>query len=143
MMTKTTWGRNVYSIGCNKRAAEVSGINVKKIQISVFVLNGFISAFVGILYIARLNAAEPVLGTAFALQSIGSVVLGGISLRGGKGSILNAVVGAILITMINNGLTLMGVSSYWQSFVFGSVIIVAIIIEIITSYLEKRVVGVN
>ncbi len=139
MMAKTTWGRNVYSIGCNKRAAEISGINVKRIQMSVYVLNGLISAFVGILYIARLNAAEPVLGTAFALQSIGAVVLGGVSLRGGKGSIINAVIGAVLITMINNGLTLMGVSSYWQSFVFGSVIIVAIIIEIGTSYLERRV----
>lgn len=138
LMTKTIWGRNIYSIGNNKKAAEISGINANKLQLSVFIINGFIAAFVGILYIARLNAAEPVLGTVFALQSIGSVVLGGISLAGGKGSVMNAVVGAILITVINNGLTHMGVSSHWQSFVFGAVIIVAIIIEIITSHLEKR-----
>lgn len=137
-MVKTIWGRNVYSIGNNKRAAEISGIGVNRLQLSVFVLNGVIAAFVGILYVARLNAAEPVLGTDFSLQSIGAVVLGGISLAGGKGSLLNAVVGAILISVINNGLTLVGVSSHWQTFVFGAVIVGAILLEVLMSFLEKK-----
>lgn len=138
LMVKTIWGRNVYSIGNNKRAAEISGIGVNRLQLSVFVLNGVIAAFVGILYVARLNAAEPVLGTDFSLQSIGAVVLGGISLAGGKGSLLNAVVGAILISVINNGLTLVGVSSHWQTFVFGAVIVGAILLEVLMSFLEKK-----
>lgn len=138
LMVKTIWGRNVYSIGNNKRAAEISGIGVNRLQLSVFVLNGVIAAFVGILYVARLNAAEPVLGTDFSLQSIGAVVLGGISLAGGKGSLLNAVVGAILISVINNGLTLVGVSSHWQTFVFGAVIVGAILLEVFMSFLEKK-----
>ena len=138
MMVKTIWGRNVYSIGNNKRAAEISGVGVNRVQLSVFILNGVIAAFVGILYVARLNAAEPVLGTEFALQSIGAVVLGGISLSGGKGNLLNAVVGAILISVINNGLTLLGVSSHWQEFVFGAVIVAAILLEVLMNFLEKR-----
>ena len=138
LMVKTIWGRNVYSIGNNKRAAEISGVGVNRVQLSVFILNGVIAAFVGILYVARLNAAEPVLGTDFALQSIGAVVLGGISLSGGRGSLLNAVVGAILISVINNGLTLVGVSSHWQEFVFGAVIVAAILLEVLMNFLEKK-----
>lgn len=138
LMVKTIWGRNVYSIGNNKRAAEISGIGVNRLQLSVFVLNGVIAAFVGILYVARLNACRARAGHRLlpAVHRRGGA--GGISLAGGKGSLLNAVVGAILISVINNGLTLVGVSSHWQTFVFGAVIVGAILLEVLMSFLEKK-----
>jgi len=129
IINKTKLGRYIYAIGGNENAATLSGINIKKIKMTVYAIAGLLAAVGGILVTSRLDAAQPNAGTGYELDSIAAVVIGGTSLSGGRGSVLGTVLGAIIIGVLNNGLVLLNVSPFWQQVVKGLVILVAVMID--------------
>lgn len=126
---KTTFGRYIYAIGGNEKAAFLSGINIKNIKLAVYSIAGMMAAVGGILVTSRLNSAQPNAGTSYELDSIAAVVIGGTSLSGGLGTVTGTVIGAAIIGVLNNGLVLLNVSPFWQQVVKGLVILVAVIID--------------
>ncbi len=128
---KTTYGRGLYSIGHNKEVARLSGMKVDQILLSVYVINGVLAALTGVLYLSRLNAADPSIKGSLTMDSIAAALIGGIPFGGGKGSVLNTVVGALIIIFIRNGMNIMNISTNWQSAVVGFVILFSILYEIL------------
>jgi ribose transport system permease protein len=126
---RTRFGRYLYAVGGNERAAVLSGLNVKQIKLLVYTLGGGLAGVAGLLLAARLDAADPKVGIGYELDSIAAVVIGGTSLSGGRGSILGTVVGCLIIGVLNNGLVLMEVSPNWQLVVKGYVILAAVAID--------------
>jgi ribose transport system permease protein len=126
---KTRLGRYIYAIGGNENAARLSGINIRKIKITVYAIAGALAAVGGILVTSRLDSAQPNAGITYELDAIAAVVIGGTSLSGGKGSVLGTVLGAIIIGVLNNGLVLLNVSPFWQQVVKGGVILLAVMID--------------
>jgi ribose transport system permease protein len=126
---KTSFGRHIYAIGGNEKAAFLSGVNVNKVKWLVYGISGLTAAIGGILVSSRLNSAQPNAGTSYELDSIAAVVIGGTSLSGGVGTIGGTVIGAIIIGVLNNGLVLLNVSPFWQQVVKGLVILLAVIID--------------
>jgi ribose transport system permease protein len=126
---KTKIGRYIYAIGGNEQAAKLSGINIKKVKVTVYAIAGALAALGGIIVTSRLDSAQPNAGISYELDAIAAVVIGGTSLSGGKGSVWGTVMGAIIIGVLNNGLVLLNVSPFWQQVVKGSVILLAVIID--------------
>jgi ribose transport system permease protein len=126
---KTTFGRYIYAIGGNEKAAYLSGININRIKLAVYGLAGMMAAVGGILVTSRLDSAQPNAGTSYELDSIAAVVIGGTSLSGGVGTVTGTVIGATIIGVLNNGLVLLNVSPFWQQVVKGLVILLAVIID--------------
>jgi inositol transport system permease protein len=122
----TRYGRQVYAVGGNPEAARLSGLNVKLILLSVYVIVGFFAGLGGFVLSSRLGAAEAVAGTGYELTVIASVVIGGTSLFGGEGSVLGTVIGSILIGVLTNGLVLMNVSPYVQQIIIGMITVLAV-----------------
>ena len=131
---KTIFGRGLYSAGFNFEATRLSGINARRTVTIVYCINGALAALTGILYMARLNAADPGSSGSLTLDSMAAALIGGISFGGGKGSVTNAIIGALIIVFIRNGMNLMNISINWQSVVIGLVIIISIFYE---SFIEK------
>jgi len=129
IMRYTPFGRHVYATGDNEVAAIHSGINVKFVKTAVFALNGLLASVAGLILMARLMSGIPTIGEDVAFTAIAAVVMGGVSLSGGKGSLWGALIGIILLVTINNGLNLMRIPAFWQGFVKGAVIFVAILID--------------
>lgn len=129
ILKKTTFGRRVYAIGGNEEASILSGIRVDRVKIWVYSITGTLSALAGIILASRLNSAQPTAGAAYELDAIAAVVLGGTSLSGGKGWIFGTLVGALIIGVLNNGLNLMNVSSFYQQVVKGGVILLAVLLD--------------
>ncbi len=128
-LTRMKFGEYIYAIGNNEVAAELSGIPVKKYIASTYVITGALSALAGQILIARLNSAQPVAGIGFEFDAIAAVVVGGTSFEGGEGSVLGTILGVLIIAVINNGLNLLDVPSFYQSVVKGLVIAVALLIH--------------
>ena len=126
---RTPFGRHVYAIGGNERAALLSGVRVPQVRLRVYVISGFCAALVGVIIAAQLGAAHPATGTTFELNAIAAVVLGGTSLMGGRGSIGGTLIGAFVIGVLADGLVLVGVSEFWQMVVKGLVIVLAVILD--------------
>jgi ribose transport system permease protein len=126
---KTKLGRYIYAIGGNEKAAELSGLKIKKIKLIVYSIAGALAAIGGIIVTSRLDSAQPNAGTGYELDSIAAVVIGGTSLSGGKGTIMGTVQGALIIGVLNNGLVLLNVSPFWQQVIKGLVILLAVVIE--------------
>lgn len=129
ILKKTTFGRRVYAVGGNEEASILSGINADRIKIYVYSLIGFLSAFAALILTSRLNSAQPTAGQMFELDAIAAVVLGGTSLTGGRGWIVGTLIGALIIGVLNNGLNLIGVSSFFQQVVKGAVILLAVLLD--------------
>jgi ribose transport system permease protein len=129
LVNSTAWGRYLYAIGGNTKAAYLSGINVPLYLASVYVICSLLTALAGILLTARVSSGEPNLGGNFALESITAAVVGGVSLRGGEGRIIGAVLGALFITILTNGMNLIRIESYVQEIAIGIILIVAVIID--------------
>ena len=126
---KTPFGRQVYAIGGNERAAELSGVRVNRVKLLVYVISGFCSAMAGLIIASQLVAAHPATGETFELTAIAAVVLGGTSLFGGRGSIGGTIIGALVIGVLADGLVLLGVSEFWQIVIKGVVIVLAVMID--------------
>ncbi|MFA9457328.1 ribose ABC transporter permease [Halalkalibacter sp. AB-rgal2] len=129
ILKKTTFGRRVYAVGGNEEAAILSGISASRIKIYVYSLTGFLSALAGVILTSRLSSAQPTAGQMYELDAIAAVVLGGTSLTGGRGWIVGTLIGALIIGVLNNGLNLLGVSSFFQQVVKGSVILLAVLLD--------------
>src|ERR1700712_5091441 len=127
--TRTAFGRRVFAVGGNERAAVLSGIRTNPIKITVYVISGACAALAGLLLTSELGAAYPDTATTYELNAIAAAVLGGTALAGGRGTIIGTVMGAFVIGFLSDGLVLVGVSTFWQSVVKGAVIILAVITE--------------
>lgn len=129
ILKKTPFGRYVYAIGGNENASRLSGLNTDRIKIGVYTLAGLFSAISGIILSSRLNSAQPTAGSGYELDAIAAVVLGGISLSGGQGGIIGTIIGAMIIGVLNNGLNLLNVSSFYQLVAKGAVILIAVFLD--------------
>ncbi|GAB6087622.1 ribose ABC transporter permease [Alkaliphilus crotonatoxidans] len=129
ILKQTPFGRYTYALGGNEEATALSGINTRRIKAYVYGISGLLSALAGIIVTARLSSAQPQAGSGYELDAIAAVVLGGTSLSGGVGGILGTVIGALIIGILNNGLNLMDVSSYYQQLVKGLVILIAVLLD--------------
>ena len=126
---KTPFGRHIFAVGGNENAAKLSGIKVAKVKTIAYMISGGCAALVGLIITSQLQAAHPATGEAYEMNAIAASVLGGTSLAGGRGSIGGAVLGAFVIGILNDGMVMMGVSSFWQRVIRGVVIILAVIID--------------
>lgn len=136
---RVPFGRRVYAIGGNERAAELSGVKTKRIKMLVYMISGFCAAMVGLIIASQLVAAHPATGESYELNAIAAVVLGGTSLSGGRGGIGGTIIGAFVIGILNDGLIMIGVSSFWQQVIKGLVIVIAVIIDQVQARLQERI----
>jgi erythritol transport system permease protein len=127
--SKTVFGRHVYAIGGNERAALLSGVRVARVKNTVYVISGVCAAMVGLLIASELVASHPASGESFELSAIAAVVLGGASLAGGRGTIGGAIIGACVIGTLSDGMVMLGVSEFWQMVIKGAVIVAAVILD--------------
>ena len=137
LLTKTRFGRNIYFIGGNIRAATLSGINVKLIRPLVFMISGVMAGAAGLLLTARVGTASPTAGIGYELDAIAAVLVGGVSMSGGKGSILNTVLGVVIMGVLGNALNMMNVSSYPQMIIKGVVIVLAVSLDVFNKRREE------
>lgn len=126
IMRKTVIGRHIYATGGNQKAAELSGVKTKRVTFWVFVNMGFLSALAGLIYAARLNSATPRAGTMFELDAIAAAFIGGASMAGGVGTVVGAIVGGLVMGVMNNGMSILGVSIDWQQAIKGLVLLAAV-----------------
>lgn len=129
VLKKTRFGRYVYAVGGNERAARLSGLNVNRIKLRVYTIAGVLSAVGGLIVTSKLDSATPIAGDGYELDSIAAVVIGGTSLSGGKGSVLGTVVGTLIIGVLNSGLIILRVAPFWQKVIKGCVILLAVAID--------------
>lgn len=129
LLHKTSFGRKTYAIGGNEKAAYIAGVKIDKIKILIYTISGVMASISGMIITSRLNSAQPTAGQSYEMDAIASVVLGGTSLSGGRGRIFGTLVGALIIGTLNNGLNLLGVSSFYQQIVKGIVIVIAVLLD--------------
>lgn len=134
---KTVAGRHVYALGGNAKAAELSGIKTKKVLFWVYVNMGFLSAIAGIVFAGRLNSASPLAGNGFELDAIAACYIGGASATGGVGTVLGAIVGGLIMGILNNGMSILGVSVFWQQIVKGLVLLGAVAFDVYSKSKSK------
>lgn len=137
LLRKSRFFRQGYYIGGNEHSARLSGIPVDKIKILAYVLTGLFSAISGIVMTARLGSASVTAGTGLELRVITAVIIGGASLQGGEGSVLGAFLGTLLMGIITNALTLLGVDVYWQTFVIGATLLTAVLIDTLSKKYKR------
>lgn len=127
VLQKTVFGRRIYATGSNSTSAKLSGVNIDKTKLITYAISGVMAALSGLILLSRLASAQPTLGDGYELDAIASVALGGTSMNGGRGRIWGTFVGVLIIAVLNNGLNILGVSSYYQSVVKGIVILIAVL----------------
>lgn len=127
VLEKMTFGRKVYATGSNEKAAKLSGIHTENTKLMVYAISGAMAALAGWILLGRLGSAQPTIGVGYELDAIAAVALGGTSMSGGKGKIWGTLIGVLIIAVLNNGLNILGVSSYYQDVVKGIVILIAVL----------------
>lgn len=127
MLTKTAFGRKIYATGSNWKAAQLAGVNISKTKLVVYGLSGLMASISGLILLSRLGSAQPTLGSGYELDAIAAVALGGTSMNGGRGKIYGTLIGVLIIAVLNNGLNILGVSSYYQDVIKGLVILLAVL----------------
>ena len=129
LFNHSTFGLYVRAVGGNREAARLAGINVQRIEVSVYALMGFAVALGGLLWMARIDGTQATMGTGMEIHVIAAVIIGGTSLFGGKGSIYGSLLGAILLSMLNNALVIAGVEFFWQLVAIGVIVIIAVTVN--------------
>ncbi|KRK74251.1 ABC transporter permease subunit [Lacticaseibacillus nasuensis] len=129
LLHKTAFGRKTYALGGNETAAYIAGVKTKLVTVIIFTINGLMAAAAGLIQTSRLSSAQPDAGTGYEMDAIAAVVLGGTSLAGGKGRMFGTLIGALIIGTLNNGMNLLGISSFWQQIVKGIVILIAVLLD--------------
>ena len=135
LMGRTTFGRNAYLIGANREAAEYAGINVKRTIFLGFVIMGVLYGVAGIMLTARLGSSTTGAGEFMELDAIAAAVIGGVALRGGKGTVMGAVMGTLLLTVINNGMSILNISSFSQQVIKAVILLAALGLD---AFVERR-----
>lgn len=129
VLKRSAFGRWLYASGGNERAAELSGVPVKRVQITVYTVSGMLAAVAGLVLASQLTSAGPTAGTTYELTAIAAVVIGGAALTGGRGTVGGTMLGAFVIGFLSSGLVIIGVSSYWQTVFTGTVIVLAVLLN--------------
>lgn len=129
ILTKTVFGRHVFAVGSNKQVAHMCGINTKMITLKCHMICGITAGLAGVVAASKVNNGHPATGEGYEMFAIAATVLGGTSLNGGSGSVARALFGCAIIAVINNGMTLMEISAYWQKVVIGAIIILAVVLD--------------
>ncbi|MFB2552777.1 ABC transporter permease [Ensifer soli] len=129
LLTRTAFGRWLYASGGNERAAELSGVPVKRVKVLVYVISGVCAALAGLVLSSQLTSAGPTAGTTYELTAIAAVVIGGAALTGGRGTVIGTMLGAFVIGFLSDGLVIIGVSAYWQTVFTGAVIVLAVLLN--------------
>jgi erythritol transport system permease protein len=135
---KTPFGRHVYAIGGNQRAARLAGIRVQQVTLITYLFSSLCAALVGLIIASQLEAAHPATGESFELNAIAAVVLGGTSLMGGRGSVTGSLIGAFVIGVLADGMVMLGISEFWQIVIKGVVIVLAVAVDQLQSRLQAR-----
>ena len=130
LTTRTTFGRRVYAMGGNEKAAKLSGINTERITIMIFGIMGALSALAGLVYAARLNSAQPKAGSGLELDVIAACFIGGAAVTGGVGKVTGVVIGAFIMGVMNNGMGIMGIGIDWQQVIKGAVLMLAVFLDV-------------
>ncbi len=130
LTTRTTMGRRVYAMGGNEKAAKLSGINTERLTFFIFVIMGALAALAGLVFAARLNVATPKAGAGFELEVIAACFIGGAATTGGVGKVIGAVIGAFIIGVMNNGMSIMGIGIDWQQVIKGAVLMLAVFLDV-------------
>jgi len=133
LFKSTGFGRKVITTGSNPEAAHLSGIHTSRIKIQVYAFSGLMAAVSGILLASRLTSVQPQMGTSYELDAIAAAVIGGTSMFGGKGSVIGAALGAIVLTLISNGLDLLAVNQFYRLIITGAIIIIAVGLDRLTA----------
>ena len=128
--SRTTFGRRVYAMGGNEKAAKLSGINTERVTIAIFAIMGALSALAGLVYAARLNSAQPKAGSGLELDVIAACFIGGAAVTGGVGKITGVVIGAFIMGVMNNGMGILGVGIDWQQVIKGAVLLLAVFLDV-------------
>lgn len=129
LLKHTTFGRRLYATGSNAKCAALSGVNIDRVKMSVYGISGFLSALAGLIMISRVDSAQPIMGSGYELDAIAAVALGGTSMNGGRGRITGTIAGVLIIAVLNNGLNILGVTSYYQNVIKAVVILVAVLAD--------------
>ena len=138
LLSRTVWGRHVYAVGGNERTARLTGLNVDRLKVVVYVLSAVCAGVAGVIQVSYLSSATADLGTGEELAVIAATVIGGTNLAGGEGTILGTVVGAMILEVLRNGLLLFGVDPYWQGVFVGAVIILAVSVDYFRNLLRSE-----
>ncbi|OYO59431.1 monosaccharide ABC transporter membrane protein (CUT2 family) [Lachnotalea glycerini] len=129
ILSKTCFGRYIYAVGSNKEVAKLSGINVTKIKFMVYMICGILAGLAGVVLASKLQNGQATAATGYELNAIAAVAMGGTSMSGGRGGMIQTIFGLFVIGIINNALSLLGVSSYWQTIAMGVIILMAVVID--------------
>ena len=129
LLKRTSTGWHILAVGGNEKSAKLSGIKADRVKILVYIISGFCAAWIGLINTAQISAAHPASGDGWEMNAIAATVLGGTSMAGGSGTIVGTIVGAFVIGVINDGMTMCGVSEFWQKIIRGVVIILAVVID--------------
>ncbi|WP_342454804.1 ABC transporter permease [Sinorhizobium mexicanum] len=140
LAARTPLGRHIYAVGGNERGAALSGVNVDRTKLFVYMFSGLCAALVGLIISSQLQASHPATGETFELNAIAAAVLGGTSMSGGRGRIGGTIIGAFVIGILADGMIMMGISSFWQTVIKGLVIIAAVVVDQIQQKLQARVI---
>ena len=132
LMKNITTFRMIFYVGSNENAAKLSGINVSEVKVGVYMLSALLATLTGILSLSRFNVATPTLGTMAETRAISAAVIGGTSMAGGVGTVVGTVLGVVLLNIINNALVMLNVSVYWQDFVTGAILILAVTLDYVS-----------
>lgn len=136
-LNKTRMGRYVYAVGGNIEAAKFSGINIKVVQFTVHTMSGFLAAWAGIVMAARMYSGQPAVASGWEMDAVAASALGGVSLMGGSGSVVSAMIGVMIIGVLKNGLNLMNVNSFWQLIIQGLVVLAAVSVDMVKQRNQK------
>ena len=138
VLKKTILGRYTFALGSNEEATRLSGVNVDAWKIAIYAVCGLFSGLAGVLLAARLNSAQPSLGLGYELDAIAAAVIGGTSLSGGEGTIVGTVIGAFIISILTNGLRILSVPQEWQTVITGSIVVLAVYLDIVRRRRQER-----
>ncbi len=138
VLNKTVFGRRAVATGGNEQAAIVSGINTKKVRMQAYMYGGMMAAIAGTVLTARMTTAQTATGTGFELEAIAGAIIGGASVGGGKGTVFGTLFGILVIYTVKNGMSLLSVNAYWQTVVQGTIILLAIFLDIVRRNSHKK-----
>ena len=131
VLSQTRFGRDLYAVGGNRDAATLVGIRVWRVELIVFGLAGLFAALAGILYASRMDSGQPSVGEGWLMGAITAAIIGGTSLRGGQGTIVGTILGALLMAVLGNGIVLLSVSGFWERVIIGCVVLIAILVDLV------------
>ncbi len=129
VLSRTVWGRRVYAVGGNEKAARLTGLNVRRLKVAVYIISSFCAGLAGIVQASYLSSVTASLATGQELSVIAATVIGGVNLAGGEGTVFGVVIGTIMLEILRNGLLLFGIDPYWQGVFVGAIIIIAVSID--------------